>query len=210
MNLRLAIFASGRGSNFKAILAAIQAGTLDAKVVLLISDQPQAGALQTAAQAGIPAKIITPNAFATNGDYGKALLQALSECDSNFVVLAGFLRMIPAAVIKAFSGCIINIHPALLPGFGGKGMYGRRVHQAVLDYGCKVSGATVHLVDENYDTGKPLVQRCVPVYEDDTPESLAARVLEIEHQILPETLQLFAKDRVKIDDQRVRILPIEF
>lgn len=206
MNLRLAVFASGRGSNFKAILAAIQAGTLDAKAVLLISDQPQAGALQTAAQAGVPARIITPNAFATNGDYGKALLQALSECDSNFIVLAGFMRMIPAAVVKAFSGRIINIHPALLPSFGGKGMFGLRVHQAVLDYGCKVSGATVHLVDENYDTGKPLVQRCVPVYEDDTPESLAARVLKIEHQILPEALQLFAKDRVVIDDRGVRIL----
>lgn len=206
MNLRLAVFASGRGSNFKAILDAVQAGKLDAKVVLLISDQPQAGALQTAAQAGIPTRIIAPNAFATSEDYGKALLQALAECDSNFIVLAGFLRMIPAAVIKAFSGRIINIHPALLPSFGGKGMFGLRVHQAVLDYGCKVSGATVHLVDENYDTGKPLVQRCVPVYEDDTPESLAARVLKIEHQILPEALQLFAKDRVVIDDRGVRIL----
>ncbi|KAA0228869.1 phosphoribosylglycinamide formyltransferase [candidate division KSB1 bacterium] len=206
MNLRLAVFASGRGSNFKAILDAIQSGTLDAKVVLLISDQPQAGALQTAAQAGIPTRIIAPNALATSEDYGKALLQALAECDSNFIVLAGFLRMIPAAVIKAFSGRIINIHPALLPSFGGKGMYGLRVHQAVLDYGCKVSGATVHLVDENYDTGKPLVQRCVPVYEDDTPESLAARVLKVEHQILPEALQLFAKDRVVIDDRGVRIL----
>ncbi|RIK61063.1 phosphoribosylglycinamide formyltransferase [candidate division KSB1 bacterium] len=206
MNLRLAVFASGRGSNFKAILDAIQSGTLDAKVVLLISDQPQAGALQTAAQAGIPTRIIASNALATSEDYGKALLHALAECDSNFIVLAGFLRMIPAAVIEAFSGRIINIHPALLPSFGGKGMFGLRVHQAVLDYGCKVSGATVHLVDENYDTGKPLVQRCVPVYEDDTPESLAARVLKVEHQILPEALQLFAKDRVVIDDRGVRIL----
>ncbi len=209
MNLRLAVFASGRGSNFKAILEAIQAGALDAKVVLLISDQPRAGALQTAAQAGISARTLAPNAFATSEDYGKALLQALAEFDSNFIVLAGFLRMIPAAVVRNFAGRMINIHPALLPSFGGKGMYGLRVHQAVLDYGCKVSGATVHLVDENYDTGKPIMQRCAPVYDDDTAATLAARVLAIEHEILPEALQLFAKDRVVIDDQQVRILPTE-
>lgn len=207
MDLRLAVFASGRGSNFKAILDAIQSGKLDAKVVLLISDQPQAGALQTAAHAGIPARTIAPNAFATSADFGKALLQALGEFDSNFIVLAGFLRMVPAAVVKKFAGRIINIHPALLPSFGGKGMYGARVHHAVLDYGCRVSGATVHLVDENYDTGKPLVQRCVPVYDGDTAATLAARVLEIEHEILPQALQLFADDRVVIDSGRVRVLP---
>ncbi|MDZ7267364.1 MAG: phosphoribosylglycinamide formyltransferase [candidate division KSB1 bacterium] len=207
MDLHLAIFASGRGSNFQAILAAIRSGRLAAHVALLVTDQPAANARQIAREAGIPEAVLIPASFAAPADYAETLLQVLAGHGCNFIVLAGYLRKIPAAVVRAFAGRMINIHPALLPSFGGKGMFGRRVHEAVLACGCKVSGATVHLVDEEYDSGSPVVQRCVPVHPDDTVETLAARVLAVEHEILPEALQLFAEDRVVISGSQIRILP---
>lgn len=207
MDLHLAVFASGRGSNFQAIVAAIRSGKLAARVALLLTDQPAAGARQIARDEGIPECVLAPSSFTSPQDYEHALLQALSQHGCNFIVLAGYLRKIPAAVVRAFAGRMINIHPALLPSFGGKGMYGSRVHAAVLAYGCKVSGATVHLVDEEYDSGGPVVQRCVPVHDDDTAATLAGRVLAVEHQILPEALQLFAEDRVVISGRQVRIRP---
>jgi phosphoribosylglycinamide formyltransferase-1 len=207
MNLRLAIFASGRGSNFQAILDAVSAKHLQARVVLLISNRPDAGALQIAGAAQIPMAVIEEKHFADILEYERALLEQMTRHEANFIALAGFLRKIPAGVVRQFRHRIINIHPALLPSFGGKGMYGRRVHEAVLEYGCKVSGATVHLVDEEYDTGPLVLQRCVPVLDDDTPEKLAARVLEVEHRIYPEALQLFAEKRIRIEGRRVHILP---
>jgi len=117
--------------------------------------------------------------------------------------------MIGTEIIRKFKNRILNIHPALLPSFGGKGMYGHFVHQAVLNYGCKVSGVTVHLVDEEYDNGAPIIQRCVPVMEDDTPETLAARVLKIEHQVFSEAIQFFADGRIKISGRKVKIKPVE-
>jgi phosphoribosylglycinamide formyltransferase-1 len=207
MNLRLAIFASGRGSNFRAILNAIAAKRLHAQVVLLISNRPDAGALEIARTAGIPIAVIDEKYFVNMLDYERALLEELAKHEVNFIVLAGFLRKIPAGVVRHFRHRIVNIHPALLPSFGGKGLYGHRVHEAVLAYGCKVTGVTVHLVDEEYDTGPPVLQRCVPVLDDDTPETLAARVLEVEHQLYPEALQLFAEDRIRIEGRRVHILP---
>ena len=209
MNLRLAVFASGRGSNFQAILQAINENRLRASVAMLITDKPDAWALQFARHAGIVTEFLTRKNFSHENDYERALLQAVKRSAANFIVLAGYLSKIPLALVQEFRGRMINIHPALLPSFGGKGMYGRRVHQAVLDYGCKVSGATVHLVEEEYDSGPPILQRCVPVLWNDTAESLAARVLEVEHQILPEALQLFAGDRVVIDGRRVRVLPVK-
>ncbi len=207
MDLHLAVFASGRGSNFQAIVAAIRSGKLAARVALLLTDQAAAAARQIARDAGIAECVLAPHSFAAPQDYERALLQVLSQQGCNFIVLAGYLHKIPAAVVRAFAGRMINIHPALLPSFGGKGMYGSRVHAAVLAYGCKVSGATVHLVDEEYDSGAPVVQRCVPVHDDDTAATLAARVLAVEHEILPEALQLFAEDRVVISGRQVRILP---
>jgi phosphoribosylglycinamide formyltransferase-1 len=134
------------------------------------------------------------------------LLEQLAQHDVNFIALAGFMRKIPVEVVRQFRHRLVNIHPALLPSFGGKGMYGHRVHEAVLEYGCKVSGATVHFVDEEYDSGAPILQRCVPVLDDDTAETLAARVLEIEHQIYPEALQLFAVERVRVEGRKVKLL----
>lgn len=207
MNLRMAIFASGRGSNFQAILAAIAAQRLKARVGLCISNRPEAGALQIARTAQIPAVVIEEKHFDHAPEYEAALLEQLAKHEANFIALAGFMRKIPSGVVRQFRHRIVNIHPALLPSFGGKGMYGHRVHEAVLAYGCKVSGATVHLVDEEYDTGAPILQRCVPVLDGDTPETLAARVLEVEHLIYPEALQLFADERIWVAGRRVKILP---
>ncbi len=207
MNLRIAIFASGRGSNFQAILAAMAAQRLKAQVVLCISNWPEAGALQIARAAQIPAAVIEEKHFANASEYEAALLERLAKHEANFIALAGFMRKIPSGVVRQFRHRIVNIHPALLPSFGGKGMYGHRVHEAVLAHGCKVSGATVHLVDEEYDSGVPILQRCVPVLDDDTPETLATRVLEVEHRIYPEALQLFAEERIRVEGRRVKILP---
>lgn len=203
MKLNLAVFASGRGSNFKALLDAIANGKLRAKISVLISDRSEAGALHIAQQANIPTEVL---ACRDEEKYEHTLRLLLHHREVNFIVLAGYLRKIPASIIRAFHGRIINIHPALLPSFGGKGMYGLRVHQAVLDYGCKVSGATMHFVEEEYDTGAPILQRCVPVRDDDTAETLAARVLQVEHQLLPEALQLFVEEKVKVEGRRVRII----
>lgn len=206
MNLRLAVFASGRGSNFQAILNAIAAQRLQAQVVLLVANRAEAGALQIARAAQIPAAVIEEKQFTEAADYAHALLEQLTKYDANFIALAGFMRKIPVEVVRQFRHRLVNIHPALLPSFGGKGLYGHRVHEAVLAYGCKVSGATVHFVDAEYDSGAPILQRCVPVLDDDTPETLAARVLEVEHQIYPEALQLFAEDRIRVEGRRVKIL----
>ncbi|MGH7598116.1 MAG: phosphoribosylglycinamide formyltransferase [bacterium] len=207
MNLRIAIFASGRGSNFQAIIAAIAARRLKAQAVLCISNRPEAGALQIARAAQIPAAVIEEKHFANAADYEATLLEQLAKREANFIALAGFMRKIPSGVVRQFRHRIVNIHPALLPSFGGKGMYGHRVHEAVLAYGCKVSGATVHFVDEEYDSGVPILQRCVTVLDDDTPETLAARVLEVEHQIYPEALQFFAEERVRVEGRKIKILP---
>jgi len=206
MNLRVAVFASGHGSNFKAILDAIATKRLQAQVVLLIANRAEAGALQVAREAMIPAAVIEEKQFTGVAAYEQALLEQLTKYEANFIALAGFMRKIPGGVIRQFRHRLVNIHPALLPSFGGKGMYGHRVHEAVLAYGCKVSGATVHFVDEEYDSGPPILQRCVPVLENDTPATLAARVLEVEHQIYPEALQLFVEERVRVEGRRVMIL----
>jgi formyltetrahydrofolate-dependent phosphoribosylglycinamide formyltransferase len=204
-HLRIAVLASGRGSNFQAILNNIKKGHLDASIQVVISNKASAGALEIARNNGILAIHISKKQFPEQELFDKQLLSILNEHGVNFVVLAGYLKMLSPIVVRNFKNRMLNIHPALLPSFGGKGMYGIHVHQAVLDYGCKVSGVTVHLVDEEYDTGPPVLQRCVPVQDDDTPESLAQRILKVEHQIYTEALQLFAQDRVEIDGRWVRI-----
>ena len=204
--LRLTIFASGHGSNFRAILDNIEKGNLAAKIVLVLSNRSSAGALSTARERGIPALHLSQKQYESEGEYIKQLLKALEDHQTQIIILAGYLKKIPAAVIKHYKNRILNIHPALLPSFGGEGLYGHHVHQAVLDYGCKVSGATVHLVDEEYDTGPPIVQRCVPVLEGDTAETLSQRVLKIEHQIFPEAIKLFAENRIRIEERKVKIV----
>ena len=178
MKMRIAVALSGRGSNLEALLRALGPGA-PAEIVLVVSDRADAAGLARARGRAIPAEVLSQP---TAGDQWLSLLRA-SQAD--LIVLAGYVKLVPAAVIAAYRGRIINIHPALLPAFGGKGMYGLRVHQAVLASGVRETGATVHLVDEVYDRGAVLAQARVPVLPGDTPERLAERVLEVEHRLLP-------------------------
>ncbi|HNW60039.1 MAG TPA: phosphoribosylglycinamide formyltransferase [bacterium] len=204
--LSVAVFVSGRGSNLLALFEAIEAGRLDARIVLVLSNKPDAGGLALARARGVPALALAAEHLAAEEELGRHLQTLFARYGADFIVLAGYLKKIPTVIIRQFQQRILNIHPALLPAFGGKGMYGHHVHEAVLAYGCKVSGATVHLVEADYDSGPPVLQQCIPVLEDDTPASLAARVLEVEHQLLPRALQLFAQGRVRISGRRVTIL----
>ena len=174
--VRVAVLVSGGGTNLQALLDALRESPL-ARVAHVISNRPDAGALARARRAGVPATVLR------DPDDAAELLAALG--DAHLVVLAGYLKLVPAAVISRFRGRMINIHPALLPDFGGPGMYGRRVHAAVLASGAKESGATVHFADEEFDRGAIIAQEKVHVEPGDTPDKLAARVLEAEHRLLP-------------------------
>lgn len=208
MSIRIAILVSGhgRGSNMAAIIDACQRGEIDGLVVLVIGTRSEAPALQRAAEKGVLTRVISPRNLSEE-EYAQRLLHALNEAQVDLVCLAGYMRLLPLPVVQAYAGRVMNIHPALLPLFGGKGMYGEHVHRAVLESGMKVSGCTVHFVDEHYDTGPIIVQRCVPVEEDDTWETLAARVLVQEHQAYVQAVKLFAEGRLRIEGRRVRILP---
>jgi phosphoribosylglycinamide formyltransferase-1 len=204
--LNIAVFASGKGSNFQAILDAIKAGKIpNARIALVISNNSSAGALEIARNNGIPALHVSRQQFGSDETFNKALLQKLTDAKVNFVVLAGYMKMLDSSIIGQFKNRIVNIHPALLPKFGGKGMYGIHVHEAVIANKERMSGATVHLVDEEYDRGPIVLQRTVEVAPNDTPESLAAKVLEIEHQLYPEAVRLFAEGRVKVNGHNVTI-----
>lgn len=203
--MRLAVFASGGGSNFGAMLAAIDAGRLNAAPVLLVADRPGTGAAEKAEARAVPVAVLPPADFDGEAAFADRLLDALGHSGATHVALAGYLKKVPARVVAAYRHRMLNVHPALLPAFGGKGYYGQRVHEAVIAHGCRVSGATVHLVDAEYDTGPIVLQEPVPVLPDDTPRSLAARVLQVEHRIYPEALQLFAAGRVRVEGRRVFI-----
>jgi phosphoribosylglycinamide formyltransferase 1 len=178
MTMRIAVAISGHGSNLEALHYALKSGAA-ARIVVVISNRRDAGGLERARQWGVSTEVLTdPTDEAT----WVALLQRYGV---DLVVLAGYLKLVPANVIAAYRGRIVNVHPALLPAFGGKGMYGRRVHEAVLASGARETGATVHLVDEAYDHGATLAQARVPVLPGDTPELLARRVLQVEHRLLP-------------------------
>ena len=178
MTMRIAVAISGRGSNLEALLRAMDAEG-PAEIVLVITDKPEAPGLEHARRRGIPVTVIS------DAGAPECWLQSLREKRIDLLVLAGYLQLVPAGVVAAYRGRIMNTHPSLLPAFGGKGMYGERVHRAVLASGARETGVTIHLVDEAYDRGSILAQSRVPVREDDTPERLAARVLEVEHRLLP-------------------------
>lgn len=205
--LNIAVFASGRGSNFHSILKAIQTGRItNAEIVLVLSNNSDAGALEIARANNIPAVHLSQKQFASEEEFTDALLGILDKHRVNFIVLAGYMKKLAVEIIKRFRNRIINIHPALLPSFSGKGMYGMRVHEAVITSGAKKSGATIHIVDEEYDRGPIVLQRSIDVAEDETPETLAAKVLEVEHQLYPEAIRLFAEGKVNINGQSVAIV----
>lgn len=181
--LGAAVFASGSGSNFQSLLD-VQGRGAPWRIRLLVSDREEAGALDRARAAGVPSRVIGTRQRSA-AELGRETLEALTGAGVEVVFLAGYLRLVPHAVVEAFRKRILNVHPALLPAFGGKGMYGRHVHEAVLAAGCRVSGATVHFVDERYDEGTIIAQWPVPVLPQDTPDALAARVLAVEHRLYP-------------------------
>lgn len=186
--VRIAVLASGGGSNLQALLDRFNTGAVrSARVELVIASRPEAGALRRAEAAGVGTRVVAPHGDA--GAHAATLLAVLEEARIELVVLAGYLHLVPAAVVERYRGRLLNIHPALLPAFGGAGMYGVRVHRAVLASGARVSGATVHQVDERYDEGAIVAQWPVPVLAGDTPESLAARVLRVEHLLLPAAVE---------------------
>lgn len=199
--MRLAIYASGSGSNAEALMTAAAERDAGFEVALCVTNRSDAGVLDRARNFEVPTHVLADREISD----GSAQLSVLNKYSIDAIALAGYLKMIPAEVVAGYRGRMLNIHPALLPAFGGHGMYGKRVHRAVIESGVRWSGATVHLVDEEYDTGPIVLQQVVPVEPDDTPDSLSARVLGIEHLIYPKAVQLLAEGRLHIDGRRVTI-----
>ena len=198
--LRIGALASGGGTNLQAIIDHCRDGKLDAEIVLVISNNPDAGALERARQAGIAVRCIDHRQFAGREAFDAALVQALREAEVDLVILAGFMRIITPVFVDAFPHRIMNIHPALLPAFPGL-----HVQRKALEYGVRFAGCTVHFVDTGTDTGPIIIQAVVPVHDDDSEETLSARILEQEHQIYPRAIQLFAEGRLRVEGRRVLV-----
>jgi len=203
--LKIAVLASGEGTNLQAIIDAIKEGRLKAEIKAVISNNSGSGALWRAKEEGLFGLHLSHRQFATPEEFNHNLLKILQDREVELIVLAGYMKMLSPKVINAYRNRILNIHPALLPSFGGKGMYGQRVHQAVIEYGVKLTGVTVHIVDEEYDHGPIVLQRAVKVLEGDDPESLSKRVLEVEHKLYPEAIRFFAEKRIRVEGRRVKI-----
>ena len=205
--LRMAVLVSGGGTNLQAIMDAMTAGKIQgAEIVTVISNNAGAYALERAKKYGTEGLLIAPRDYPSREDINQALLEALLEREIDLVVLAGYLVVVPPCVIQAFENKIINIHPSLIPSFCGTGCYGLHVHEKALARGVKVSGATVHFVDEGTDTGPIIMQKAVAVQDDDTPEILQRRIMEeAEWVILPETIRLIAEGKVHVEGRKVTI-----
>ena len=205
--LKLAICVSGGGTNLQAILDSVDNGEItNTETALVISNKPGAYALERAAGKGIPSQVLVPKDFADREEFGEELIKVLDETGIDLVVLAGYLVILPENFVKAYEGRIINIHPSLIPSHCGAGYYGLKVHESVLARGNKVTGATVHFVDEGTDSGPIILQKAVEVQQDDTPETLQKRVMEqAEWKILPQAINLIANDKIEIVNNLVRI-----
>lgn len=201
----MAVLLSGSGRTLANLLERIDRGDLPVEVVVVVASRPGVKGLSIAEEAGIPAATVARKAHVDAGSFSRAIDAVILPHRPELVVCAGFLSLYLAP--PELAGRVMNIHPALIPAFCGKGFYGDRVHRAALEAGVRVSGCTVHLVDDEYDHGPIIVQRAVPVLEDDTPDSLAARIFEAECEAYPEAIRLFAEDRVALVGGRVRILP---
>ncbi len=199
-SLTLGVLASGRGSNFQAIINSIESGSVNARIAVLITDNPGAYALERAAKHNIEALVIRPRDFPDKNTYYSRIAGELGKRGVELVILAGFMRVVGKALIEKYPNRIMNIHPALLPSFPG--LHGQK--QAV-DYGVKISGCTVHFVDEGVDTGPIIIQAAVPVYHDDTEETLSARILREEHRIFPEAVRLYAEGKISVEGRKVII-----
>ena len=197
----LGILCSGRGSNLQSIIENIESGNINAEIKIVLTDKPNAMALSRASDAGIKAVCVNRKEFETREAFEEALIKELKAANVTLVILAGFMRLLSPLFVRAYEGRIMNIHPALLPSFQGA-----HAHRDVLAYGVKVSGCTVHFVDEGMDSGPIILQEVVPVLEGDTEETLAARVLKVEHRIYPEAIRLFAEGKLKVEGRKVKIL----
>lgn len=204
--LRLAVLVSGGGTNLQAIIDAIDNKIItNAEISVVISNNPGAYALERGKKRGIDAVCVSPKNYENRAAFNQALLETLQSYNPDLIVLAGCLVVIPEIMVKAFPNKIINIHPALIPAFCGTGYYGLKVHEAVLKRGAKVTGATVHFVDEGTDTGPIILQKAVEVKEGDTPEILQLRVMEeAEWVIMPQAIDLIANDRITVEDGIVK------
>lgn len=198
--MKIAVFVSGGGTNLQAIIDQIKDGRLkDVEISLVVASNDNAYALQRAADNNIPSVVMSVKSFESREQWDDAVINKLNEAGAELIVLAGYLSLLGEKTVKAYNNRIINIHPALIPAFCGKGMYGIKPHEAALARGVKVSGATVHLVNENYDEGPILLQKCVDVLPDDTPETLQKRIMkECEQDILPRAIGLFAQGKIEI------------
>jgi phosphoribosylglycinamide formyltransferase-1 len=203
--LRLAVLFSGGGRTLENLVERSRAGSLPAEVVLAISSDPKAGGVERAKSLSIPLAVLERKTFKSTDDASRAIYDAVEAAKADLVCLAGYLHLV--RVPEQWRGRVLNIHPALLPAFCGKGFYGDRVHRAVLEQGVKVTGCTVHFCDETYDTGPIIVQRTVPVLDTDDEHTLAARVFEAEKEAYPEAIRLIAEGRVVIEGRRVRLRP---
>ncbi len=197
--VRIAVLVSGGGTNLQRLIDSVEKGGINGEIVLVISDRENAYALERAKEHGIKAVYIDRKHCADR------ILHELQGMAIELVVLAGFLSILDIEIVKAYEGRIINIHPSLIPSFSGKGFYGEKVHKAAVEYGVKLSGATVHFVDEGTDSGPIILQEAVPVYDEDTAESLAERVLEVEHRLMPEAVRLYCEGRLKLEGRKVII-----
>jgi phosphoribosylglycinamide formyltransferase-1 len=198
--LNLGVLASGRGSNFQAIIDETERGRLNARIQLLIVDNPEAYAIERAKEHGIEYLVISPKEYSSGDDFFKRITEELKKRDVGLVVLAGFMRIVRKPLIDAFPNLIMNIHPALLPAFSGL-----HAQRQALEYGVKISGCTVHFVDEGLDTGPIIIQAAVPLLQDDTEETLSERILKLEHEIYPEAIRLFSEGRIDVEGRRARI-----
>lgn len=206
MSTRIAVLCSGGGTNLQAIIDAVEAGQIDGQIVCVIANASKAFALERARTHGIPAVFVSKKEAGSAEAFNDAVLAELQKARAELVVLAGYLPIVGAQIVRAYEHRIINIHPALIPAFCGPGMYGHHVHEAVLAYGAKISGATTHFVDEHMDHGGVILQKSVPVLEGDTPDTLAARVLTVEHEILPESVRLYCAGKLGVDGRHVHVL----
>ncbi len=198
--VKIAVLVSGGGTNLQTIIDSVASGDINGEIAVVISDRENAFALERAREHGIKAVYIERKHCA------ERLMQELQDKGIELVVLAGYLTILDREIVRAYEGRIINIHPSLIPAFCGKGFYGEKVHKAAVEYGVKVSGATVHFVDEGTDSGPIIFQEPVPVFAEDTAETLAARVLEAEHRIFPEAVRLFCDGRLRIEGRKVKVL----
>ncbi|MDR2047733.1 MAG: phosphoribosylglycinamide formyltransferase [Clostridiales bacterium] len=206
MKKNIAVFASGGGTDFQSVIDGVRSGRVNAEIKLLITNKDGVYAIERAKNNGIPYRVLKKNDFSDADDFWAKTADILDENKIDLVVLAGYSAILGAGFVAGYYGRIINIHPSLIPKHCGPGYYGIKVHESVIASGDSVTGATVHFVDEGTDTGAVIMRKEVPVFKDDTPESLQKRVLEAEHAILPETVALFCDGRIKLIDGKAEIV----